>query len=110
MLSQHQKQKLMSNWGYPADTMTCKAEVRVYDPASRWECYIYALNPHDQQEICCIINGFYVEICRYSIQELYTLYNQHGEPVQVDYEYVPREAAEIYRMLKQRNIDEFSRY
>lgn len=81
--------------------MACRAEVRVYDPLSQWECYIYALNPEDEDEICCILCAFSVEITRWTLSELSNLFNSEGERVQVDQEYRPRYADNLYKILKQ---------
>jgi hypothetical protein len=101
MINLKQKEKLMASWGEKASSMACMAEVRVYDPLSPWECYIYALNPEDEDEICCIIKGFFVEVCDWRLSELSNRYNADGERVQIDYEYRPRRAAELFKILNQ---------
>lgn len=100
MLSNLQKENLFKSWGEIADSMQCKAEVRVYDPLSSWECYIYALNPEDEDEMCCVINGFYVEAIKWRLSDLFSYYNMHGEAAEIDYEFRPREIGEIYKILK----------
>jgi len=110
MLTIQKKKKLIANWGDEAEAMECTAEVRVYDPLSSWECYIYALNPENEDEIWCIVKGFFVEVSKWSLQELFSRYNTEGELVQVDDEYVPRHVSEIYRILKERSFDECNRY
>lgn len=100
MISNTQKEKLKACWGEKADSMTCLAEVRVFDPLSNWECYIYAMNPDNDDEICCIINGFCVEVCDWSLEELCNRFNSEGERVQIDYEYRPRRALEIFKKLR----------
>lgn len=102
MLNTKQKDKLKANWGDKASAMACMAEVRVYDPLSPWECYIYALNPEDEDEICCIINGFSLEICEWRLSEIATRFNAEGEAVQMDNEYRPRRAAELFKILNQK--------
>ncbi len=99
MLNHEQKSKLLKNWGEKASSMACRAEVRVYDPLSSWECYIYALNPDDEDEICCIIKGFFVEVCDWRLSEIASRFNADGEGVQVDHEYRPRHAAELFKIL-----------
>jgi hypothetical protein len=101
MISHSQREKLKASWGEKASSMACMAEVRVYDPLSPWECYIYALNPEDEDEICCIIKGFFVEVCEWRLSELASRFNANGEPVQVDNEYRPRRAAELFKILNQ---------
>lgn len=97
------KEALLSNWGDKAEAMACNAEVRVYDPASEWACYILALNPHDEDEIACIINGFNVEFCHWSLQDLLATFNEHGELMQLDTIFKPVWAAELYKTLKRRH-------
>jgi hypothetical protein len=79
--------------------MACMAEVRVYDPLSSWECYIYALNPQDEDEICCIIKGFFVEVTTWKLSEIQQRFNSEGEHVVVDNEFRPRRAAELFKIL-----------
>lgn len=102
MLSHNQKEKLKASWGEKASSMACMAEVRVFDPLSPWECYIYALDPEDEDTICCIIKGFFVEVCEWRLSEVASRFNANGEPVQVDTEYRPRRAAELFKILNQR--------
>lgn len=110
MLSNKHKDKLKANWGERAETMECNAEVRVYDPLSKYECYIFALNPEDENEIWCIINGFSVETDKLTLGEIASYYNSHGEGLQVDYEYRPRQATEVYRSLTKEIYYERNRY
>lgn len=102
MLSHSQKEKLKASWGDKASSMACMAEVRVYDPLSTWECYVYAMNPENEDEIACIINGFFVEVCNWSLSELTSRFNSDGEPLQIDYEYRPRRACELFKILNER--------
>ncbi len=101
MLNTNQLDKLKSNWGEKAESMACMAEVRVYDPLSSWECYIYALNPQDEDEISCIIKGFTVEVCDWRLSEMFKHFNSHGEPPEIDVEYRPRRAAELFKYLSE---------
>lgn len=101
MLNDRQKEKLKASWGDKASSMACMAEVRVYDPLSPWECYIYAMNPEDEDEICCLIKGFFVEVTEWRLSEIASRFNANGEPVEVDYEYRPRRAAELFKILNQ---------
>ncbi len=102
MLNSDQKTKLKSYWGEKASSMACMAEVRVFDPLSPWECYIYALNPENEDEICCIIKGFSVEITEWRLSELASRFNAEGEPVQIDSNYRPQRAAELFKILNER--------
>ncbi len=102
MLNSDQKTKLKASWGEKASSMACMAEVRVYDPLSPWECYIYALNPENEDEILCIIKGFFVEITEWRLSELASRFNAQGEPVSIDNTYRPQRAAELFKILNER--------
>jgi len=101
MLNNKQKEKLKASWGEKASSMACMAEVRVYDPLSPWECYIYAMNPDDEDEICCLIKGFFVEVAEWRLNELASCFNAHGEPPKIDYEYRPRRVSELFKILNE---------
>lgn len=101
MITPKQKEKLKVSWGEKADSLSCNAEVRVYDPLSSWECYIYAINPLDEDEIACIIKGFFVEVCDWRLSEIATHFNSAGEQPIIDYEYRPRLASEVFKILNQ---------
>ncbi len=104
MLNNKQKEKLKASWGEKASSMACMAEVRFYDPLSPWECYIYAMNPEDEDEICCLIKGFFVEATEWRLSELASRFNAYGEPPQIDQEYRPRRAAELFKLLNEGKI------
>jgi hypothetical protein len=99
MLTAEQIKRLKANWGDNAEALNCRAEVRVYDPLSKWECYMLAMDPADDDTIHCIIKGFGVELCMWSMTELKRMHNQHGEGPVVDHDYRPRSAIEILKML-----------
>jgi len=104
MLSHSQTEKLKANWGEKANSMACMAEVRLYDPLSLWECYIYALNPEDDDEIECIIKvgrNCRPTLEQWQLSHIQALFNAHGEGVQVDQEYRPRRAAELFKKLNE---------
>lgn len=108
MLTDKQVLKLLTRWGEKAETLSCLAEVRVYDPLSSWQCYILALNPNDADMIYCIISGgknIKPEACEWSLYELCMLYNSEGESPIVDHEYKPKLAAEIFKQLNQGKYD-----
>ena len=53
--------KLQANWGDKADSYDCYAWMRLYDPESRWECYVYAIDPLNEQGAkVCVYNGTWV--------------------------------------------------
>jgi hypothetical protein len=96
-----QKEKLKASWGEKASSMACMAEVKVYDPLSPWACYIYALNPDDEDEICCIIKGFVIEACEWRLSELARRFNCEGEGVQIDHSFRPQLASKLFKILNQ---------
>ncbi len=102
MLTNQTKKKLKANW-LLAESMDCNAEARVYDPGSPWECYIFAMNPEEENEIWCIINGFDVEITLYYINSLFEMFNAKGESPIIDEEFRPRHAGQIYKKLTEGN-------
>ncbi len=97
-----QIQRLLKNWGESADSLQCKAEIRLYDAESGWECFIYAINTDDLNEIKCIIHAESLEICDWTIEELKNCYNYCGDAPTIDYDFVPRECNEIIRSLKEK--------
>lgn len=107
MLSNSQKQKLKSSWGDKSLAMDCFAEVRLYDDLSPWECYIFAMNPQDENEISCLIHDIGLSILEsFSMDYILSYYNSEGEGVKVDHEYRPRLISEIYKKLKEIEIYE----
>jgi hypothetical protein len=102
MINSTQKQRLLNNWGARAESMACNAEVRVYDPLSSWQCYILALNPEDENTIMCIVStNKWAEpmLTDWTLYDLSQLYNSNGEGPDLDKEYRPRRAAELFKLL-----------
>lgn len=98
MLPNQIKKKLKANWP-KAESMDCNAEIRVYDPGSPWECYIFAMNPEEENEIWCVIHGYNTEVTLYYINALFAMFNAMGEAPIIDEEFRPRNAGQIYRKL-----------
>ena len=104
MLSYSQIERLKKSWGEKASSLSCKAEVRVYDPLSFWQCYIFALNPENEDEIECIIKtgrNEFPSVEKWTISEIKSLFNSEGEAVIVDQEYRPIMAAQIFKKLNE---------
>lgn len=98
------KKRLIENWGSKADSMTCRAEVRYYDPLSTWQCYVYAMNPEDENSIQCVVSHRKNErpVCMdWTIKELERAYNEHGEGVEIDHEFRSREIGYILKKLNE---------
>jgi len=104
VLTFEKKERLKQSWGDKAEAMECNAEVRVYDPNSSWQCFIYAMNPEDENEIMTIeAFGRPYEI-HHGVGEmsrLLNMYQSNGEPLEIDFEFRPRNAGEILRKLRE---------
>lgn len=104
MINASQREKLKASWGEKAESMQCYAEVRVFDLSSAWECYIYALNPEDDDEVRCIVKvSRHAEACAipWHLKDILSLYTQSGEGVEVDKEYRPMRTAELFKKLNE---------
>jgi hypothetical protein len=95
------KDRLFKSWGERADTLNCHAELKYFDRLSPWACYIIAINPFNEDEIACIINGYDVEVCKWSFSELLSTFNAHGERPQIDPEFYRIRASELLKKLNQ---------
>lgn len=91
----------MKNWGDNANALNCYAEVKFIDERSTWACYVYALNPRDEDTIACIINGISLEVCQWSLQELHSTYNSYGENPIIDTEFRKIRASELFKKLSE---------
>jgi hypothetical protein len=98
MIPSDTKERLLANW-LVADSMACYAECKIYDPLSRWACYILAINPLNEDEILCIFTGLGVTIETYSMSSIRHMYNTQGEPPQLDKEYRRMWASELFKKL-----------
>ncbi len=102
MISSEIKELLKLNWGAKAEAMNCYAEVKFMDDLSVWACYIFAMNPDNEDEICCLIKtGFIIESVRWSLQEIYKCYNSEGEPPKIDKEFRRMRVAELFKKLSE---------
>lgn len=101
MLDQQIKEVLKKNWGEKANTLNCFAEVKLIDRLSSWCCYIFAMD-NDEELIHCLLysHGIGVEIYTQCIQDIYSMYNEHGESPVVDKEYRRTRVTEILRRLR----------
>jgi hypothetical protein len=101
VINEKQKQRLITNWGERADALACNAEVRLYDANGPWECYIYALNPDNDDEVMAIVNAETVETCTCSILELCSMYDSDGGSLRLDRCFRPRDAQTILKKLRE---------
>lgn len=103
MINAYQKKILKENWGDKADCLSCLAEVRLYDALSFWQCFIYAMNPENENEIMCIVSAgknLQPENTEWTMSEISSLYNSDGEGVEMDFGFRPRRALEILKTLE----------
>lgn len=98
------KPQLLNNWGDKADALECYCEVKFIDEYSSWSCYIYAMDPSDEDTIACIIEGPWVELATWSLRELYWTYNSIGDHPVIDTEFRRIKAANLYEHLKYKAI------
>lgn len=101
MIPQKTRELLKLNWGEKADSLNCYAEVKYIDDLNGWwSCYIFAINPNDEDEMCCLIDDGDLNIYTWTFTDLYSSYNEHGEKVKLDTEFRRKNVAELYKKLK----------
>lgn len=59
MIPESIKQSLMKNWSEKAEAMDCFIEIKFTDEDQKWNYYIYALNPYDEDEAMMIVDTIY---------------------------------------------------
>jgi len=101
MINGEIKRLLEDNWGEKAESMNCYTEVKFIDTESAWACYIYALNPADENTIACIIDGICLEVCEWTLKELYFTYNNQGEHPVLDQEFRRMRTSELFKKLSE---------
>lgn len=97
MITEKQKQQLRDNWGDLADSLHCKAILRIYDDHSTWQCYVLAMNPQDDDIVKCVIFGFTIMVDDCRLSEIFAMYNENGDHPRIDYDFVPRNISTIMR-------------
>jgi hypothetical protein len=102
MLSEKVKESLMLNWGSKAESMNCYAEVKLSLEECFWHCYIYAIDPEDEDKILCITQdpGSVCTI-EWSLKELFLLYDLNGEPPVIDDQFRRTRASELFKRLSE---------
>ena len=103
-ISQSTIAKLKANWGDKAEALDCKAELRVYDPLSRWVCYIFAMNPANENEIKVLVSlrpNMQPMMLECTLDDINLRYNQDGEHMEVDAEYRPRDVSTLFIKLSE---------
>ena len=103
MLNPLQRKQLIENWGEKAESLDCKAFVRFFDKQSHWQCYVFALNPENFDEILCIIQAGKrgeATVTDWSLKEISLAYNSEGEAPRIDKEYRPIYVQELLKKLR----------
>ena len=94
------KKTLFENWGDKADALDCYCEVKFTDPLGGWDCYIFAINPYDQEEISCLIaDKTGAEVRDWSFLHLLSTYNREGKYPVIDHEFRRVKASHLFRKL-----------
>ena len=83
----------------------CMVLVRFYDPKSGWDCYVYAQNPQEPDEIMAITVGWRVETGVYHLSSILGMYDQHGNPPQKDPDFRPVSVACLLKQLRSKYND-----
>jgi len=92
--------RLRENWGVRAESLNCFAEIKFMDGTSGWCWYLLALDPDDDDTIKCIVDeGDGPEIMNWTLGELETFYDSHGESPKIDREYRRMKADLLYSKL-----------
>lgn len=102
MIPETTKQRLRDNWGEKADAMECYCEIKFMSENPRWECYIYALDPDNNDSIACIIPEGSQLLWEWSLKELNQAYDRQGENFWIDEEFRRIKASTLYRKLQGR--------
>lgn len=87
-LTEKIKDILKSNWGDKACALDCYAEVKLIDPLSSWQCYLFAMDQDDDTVMCLIYHKAKgIDIYKTSFKELSAEYNEEGEYPIIDEEF-----------------------
>jgi len=100
MIPEKIKKALIKNWGDKAEAMDCYCEIKFIEPNSGWACYVYAMDPNDEDSIKCISHFREPKIMDWSLIEVMGCYNDHGEIVIIDSEYRRMRVDELYKKLR----------
>lgn len=102
-LENRTKLLLMTQWGEKANSLSCDILVKYIDPLGDWACYIYALDPTDQDTIrCIVVDHDDFEVIYWSLEELYKTYNREGDFPIIDEEFRPWNAQKFLKRLEMR--------
>ena len=100
-IPRHVIERLKLSWGDKASALDCYAEVRLYDPMSSWECYLFAMDAQEETVSCLLVSNMCrVDISTVSILTLASMYNSEGEPPLVDTHFRRRSILSILKRYK----------
>lgn len=95
------KQHLKSSWGDQASALDCYAWVKFTDSEGLWDCYIFSMNPENEDEIMCIIDSVDLEITDWTMTELVLSYQHMGQEPLIDTEFRRQRVNELYKRLRE---------
>lgn len=104
MITNDQRERLLRNWPV-ASALHCNAEVRLYDPLSKWECFLIGMNPQEENEVMAIISGHSLTVDIEILDEILSSYNVEGQNPLIDDEYSPRHAVNVLKHLRDKRHD-----
>ena len=101
-IPEDRKKALLRNWGPMAESLDCVAEIKVIDQREHWACYVFAMNPENEDEIACLFHDKLggIEIWDWSWHELCQLYDGEGEYPMLDPEYRRIRVTALLKRLK----------
>ena len=106
MISQQICDALKANWPL-AESMQCKTLIRIIDPNQSWACYIYAMDPQNEDTVMCISEKQsriirHVFTSEMSLNTIQNAYNQFGEYPIIDTEFRPQWTFHLFKKLQSR--------
>lgn len=107
MISPNQTKKLKENWGDKASALSCKCEVCFVSKDFSWKCYIYAMDPQDENRILCVVKisrNRPASLESWTMQEIMGLFDHNGEGVEIDKEFRPIMADVLLKNLNRNHI------
>ncbi len=100
MLTEKIKESLKKSWGDNAEALNCFCEVKIQERNGKWDCYVYAMNPRDEDEVMCIMkHKGWVGISQWFLSGLMFEYNTQGEFPRFDPEFRRIRADVLYKKL-----------
>lgn len=92
-------------WFERAEALDCFVLKRIYDPASKWECYVLAENPLNTDEIYCLLVAESIELCFWTYREIACCYNAFFEHPILDVDFTSVHVKHVINRLISRGIE-----